>query len=168
MNLVKYVLFISITLSFTKQNLYSKTKEVKIKFVYSPYADFLYFLFYHNQRWLNLDSIIPVDSLPTIQSLLTFPEMVALKNIKDYKELYKLLEIYKNATNKIVVFKPKPILLKHDSLPVSYDTLRILIKKGEKYFPTFKKYWKQNIKPLEEKLIDKWKKELDSCHVIKN
>ncbi len=133
-------------------------KKVKVNFVLSPYADFLYYLFYRSEKWFPLDSIVPMDSLPTIQSLVTLPEMAASSDIKEYSDLYKLFEAYRDSSNIL-----HPILLSHDTMPIPYDTIRYLLKAGEKYFPAFLGYWEENIRPLEEKLINEWKNQLKDC-----
>jgi len=155
---------ILLTLGVSKSPVHQpvKIKKVKVKFVYSPYADFLYYLFYHNERWFPLDSIVPIDSLITIKSLITLPELAAISDIKRYNDLFKLLDFYKDTSANL-----HPMLVNHDTMPIPYDTIRYLLKEGERYFPAFLSYWKANIKPLEEKLISEWKNQLGTCELFK-
>ena len=132
-------------------------RKVQIRFMHSPYSDYLYYLFYRKDRGFNFDKVINLDCIPTINYLIVLPEDVASLEIKKYDEIYPLLEEYRNPSSFIF---PEPRILCHSiSLP-PYDLLLSIIKEGEKHFPKFYKFWKEKIESPEKKLIGIWKKQL--------
>jgi hypothetical protein len=141
-----------------------KPRGVTLRFVHSPYADYLFYLLYRNSNeFSSISKVLPLDNVETVQGLISLPEDMASANIKYYKEIYPFLEDYRRPPGRIVL-KPKPKILGYGSSMPSYDRLVSIIHEGEKTYPTFFEFWQKEIKPAEMKTIATWKQQEVQCN----
>jgi len=134
-------------------------KEFKLTFGHNVYADFLFYLLYKNVgNYPVLSKTVPLTSIPDYHgAAVTLTERANVLQVKSYHALYPLIELYKGQT-KGVQQKPLKHLSFGEPLP-NFDTLKIIIKQGEKYFPLFEKFWKDSIEQAELNTISVWKEQ---------
>lgn len=141
----------------------SQKSSPSLNYLHNPYSDYLFYLFYRESpEKYPLDSVMNLDKLPTLNYIISMPEMMASSNIKTYKDVYRFLKLYQNAKSRVITNPLPKILAYSDDLP-NYDTLEIILKAGEHHFEKFYKYWIAQIEPDEFKTITAWKTQ-DSIH----
>jgi hypothetical protein len=112
-------------------------KPVTITYVNSPYADFLFYLFYRNAGPFSaLKSAVPLDDVSQLQDDSFLPDETAASAIASYAELYKLVSTYD-----------------------AHAPLTVELQKGEPHYQAFFSFWKMQIGPKEEQTIAAWKKQ---------
>ena len=141
---------------------------VEVRFVKSPYADYLFYLLYRSTgQFPQLESAVPLGKIASLDELISLPEQAASGQVKTYGELYPLLEQYRGATAKVVAMSEGPNkhfrkLAYGDELP-TYKQLDEIVHQGEASYRPFQRFWEQNIAPAEQQEIDLWKHQLDEC-----
>lgn len=162
-----------LSLSFVPILCLSQTQKqqkhvVEVRFIQSPYADYLFYLLYRSTGNLpQLESDVPLGKIPTLDSLISLPEQAASAQIADYHQLYPLVRRYKGITKAIVPVAEARhqhfrILVYSDELP-SYGKLDDIVHRGEAVYPSFQAFWAANIAPAERQQIDVWKQQLSEC-----
>lgn len=141
-------------------------REFTLIYGHNVYADFLFYLFYRNVgNYPTLLKAVPLTAVSNYHgAAITLTERANVIQIKNYRALYPLLEPYKQADHGV---EEKP--LKHlsfgEPLP-NFDTLKIIIKQGEKFFPLFEKFWKDSIEQAELNTISVWKEQAKALKVV--
>jgi hypothetical protein len=97
------ILWLAAPVSSSAQAATGKEHPVKVRFVQSPYADYLFYLLYQNTGQLSqLETSVPLGKIPWLDQLISLPEQAASAQIQSYSELYPLVEQYRNATKPIL------------------------------------------------------------------
>jgi hypothetical protein len=141
---------------------------VKVRFVKSPYADYLYYLLYRSTgEFPQLETEVPLGKIPSLDQLISLPEQTASGQIRSYAAIYALLKQYRGATNRVAAMpegnvKHFRILAYSDEFP-PYQQLDEIVHQGEAAYPAFQKFWELNIAPAEDQEIEAWKHQLDEC-----
>lgn len=138
-------------------------RPVELRFVHSPYADYLFYLLYRDTSRASGLATVPVDSVPTLNTLVALPEIVASQRVASYPPILRLVELYHGVTTRIVS-SPAPRILTYGNDPANYDSLRAIVSAGEAAYPTFARIWHQQIEPEELRNIEGWGAQEASCH----
>ena len=89
------------TLTFTP-------RKVHLRFVHSPYADYLFYLLYRNtNEFTSVSTVVPLDPIPTAERLISLAEVVDSSQIRNYREIYPFLDDYRKPTGRVIL-KPRP------------------------------------------------------------
>jgi hypothetical protein len=145
-----------------------KAHPVEVRFVQSPYADYLFYLLYQNiGQFPQLETAVPLGKIPSLDQLISLPEQVASGQITSYGELYPLLEQYRGATEPVAPVSERGVrrfrkLAYSDELP-SYQQLSDIVHQGEAAYSKFLDFWKTNICPAEQREIEAWRHQLNEC-----
>jgi hypothetical protein len=141
---------------------------VEVRFLKSPYADYLYYLLYRSTgKFPQLETAVPLGKIPSLDPLISLPEQAASAQIRSYAEIYALLKQYRGATNRIAAMPEGNvehfrILAYSDELP-PYRQLDEIVHHGEATYPAFQEFWEHNIAPAEDQEIEAWKHQLEEC-----
>lgn len=142
--------------------------SVKVRFVQSAYADYLFYLLYRNTgQFPQLETVVPLGKIPSLDQLISLPEQAASAQMQSYSELYPLVEQYRDATSPILIMSEggkrrfRKLGYSEDMPP--YQQLKEIIHQGEPSYPKFLDFWKTNIAPVEQEQIATWKYQLDGC-----
>jgi hypothetical protein len=128
-----------------------------LNYLHNPYSDYLFYLLYRESpKEYQLDSTINLGKIQTLNQIISLPEMAASSNIKNYNDIYKIVEIYRMSKNRVIL-KPFPKIVAYSDEMPNYDTLKIILQAGEKHFKHFYKYWQEKVEPDELKNIAAWK-----------
>ena len=112
-------------------------QRVTFTYVKSPYADFLFYLFYRSTgQFPGLKSDVPLDDIAPLQDDFFLPNDAAASGITTYAELYKLASTY-----------DARVLLTQE------------LQKGEPHYAPFFSFWQKRIAPTEEEAISTWRKQ---------
>ena len=140
------------------------SRHVHLRFIHSPYADYLFYLLYRDTTRLPQWRDVALDpDLPTLTSLIALPELTASTRIRSYQEILPLVELYHHATAR-VVSRPAPRILVYGRQMPSYDILRLIVGRGASAFPRFLEVWKRTIEPKEVANIAVWQAQDAACH----
>jgi hypothetical protein len=92
-------------------------RPVELRFIRSPYADYPFHLLYRDTTRLAAVRSLPLDSVPTLGTLIALPEIVASARVNAYREIFPFVELYRHPPGRIVT-APVPRLLSYsDELP---------------------------------------------------
>jgi hypothetical protein len=138
-------------------------RPVELRFVHSPYADYLFYLLYRDTTRASGLASVPLDSVPTLNTLVALPEIVASQHVDTYRQILPLVELYRGVTTRIVA-TPAPRILTYGNVPASYDSLRAIVFAGEAGYPTFAGIWRRQMEPEELRNIAVWRAQEASCH----
>jgi hypothetical protein len=145
---------------------------VEVRFVKSPYADYLFYLLYRSTRQFpQLETALPLGKIPSLDQLISLPEQAASAQIKSYAELYPLVKQYRRLKTGVVPVsegrgKGFRKLVYSDEMP-PYQELNEIVHQGKASYPLFQQFWEQNIAPAEQQQIDVWKHQLIECDPLK-
>lgn len=139
-----------------------------VKWEESPLGDYLYLLF--NRKTLemfpDMDSLIGIRHIPTLDNLVALPEIVTSLQLTRYSDIYPVLkQYYKNTSN---LLQEKPVMKKlgyGDRLP-PYDSLLALVKRGEPFYDRFEMLWRKHIQPSIELHTATWRQQLTQGKVL--
>jgi|SRR5215813_6959528 len=138
-------------------------RKVRLQFVNSPYADYLFYLLYRNtNEFSSVSKSVALDDIQTVHGLISLPEDVASAQIDHYRDIYRLLKPYQHLTGRIAL-KPKPKILGYGSSLPSYDSLLSIVRQGETSYPKFLKFWQTDVGPTEQKTIEAWTQQQAQC-----
>jgi len=138
-------------------------RKVQVRFVHSPYADYLFYLLYRNTNdFSSVAQAVPLDAIPTAGGPISLSEVVASSKIKDYRNIYPLLKDYRKPTG-LVIFKPMPKILGYGKTLPSYESLISIVRQGESSYPKFLELWEKEVAPQEQKSIEAWQKQNAQC-----
>jgi len=137
-------------------------RSVELHFVSSPYADYLFYLFYRDTALVPDMKSVPLDSIPQLEQLISLPEMVVSSDVRKYQDIFPLMELYRTATGRVTTSPPLRILFHGASLP-KYEELRSIVVRGEDAFPVFLKVWDESVRPEEERNIQAWREQAARC-----
>jgi hypothetical protein len=141
---------------------------VEVRFIQSPYADYLFYLLYRSTgNFPQLETDVPLGKIPTLDSLISLPEQAASAQIADYHQIYPLVRRYKGITKAVVPVSEAGHqhfrkLVYSEHLP-SYQQLDDIVHRGGAVYPGFQAFWAVNIAPAERQTIDVWKQQLSEC-----
>jgi hypothetical protein len=141
---------------------------VEVRFVESPYADYLFYLLYRSTgEFSQLETAVPMGKIPSLDQLISLSEQAASAQISDYHQLYSLINQYRGATKAIVsISKSGRTYFRKiafsDELP-SYPQLSDIVHQGEAVYPDFRSFWEKNIAPAEQHQIEVWKQQVSEC-----
>lgn len=142
--------------------------SVDVRFLSSPYADYLFYLLYHSTgRFPQLETAVPLGEIPKLDQLISLPEQAASGQIKTYRELYPMVQQYRGITQAVVPISRGQAkyfrkLVYSEDLP-SYQQLNDIVHSGEVTYPRFQQLWAQAIAPVEQQQIEVWKQQLSEC-----
>ncbi|MBZ4329956.1 hypothetical protein [Corallococcus sp. AS-1-12] len=137
-------------------------RPVTLRFLQSPYADYLFFLFYRDTERVPAMESVPLGDIPTLDSLVALPEMVASRQVERYEDIFPLMEPYQSPAGRVAV-KPVPRILAYsDELP-SYEAIRNIVTRGQGAFPAFLKIWREQVLPEEERTLRVWREQAEQC-----
>jgi hypothetical protein len=147
-----------------------KTQDhpVTVRFVESPYADYLFYLLYRSTgRFPQLETAVPLGKVPTLDQLISLPEQAASDQVQSYRDLYPLVEQYRGVTKAVIPVPEGRVqhfrkLAYSDELP-NYQQLSDVVHQGEASYPLFQQFWEKNIAPAEQQQIDVWRQQLVEC-----
>src|SRR5580658_8098079 len=145
---------------------------VEVRFVKSPYADYLFYLLYRSTgQFPQLETAVPLGKIASLDQLISLPEQAASAQIKSYAELYPLLEQYRGLKTAVVpVSKGRAKgfrkLVYSDEMP-PYQELIEIVHQGKEPYSLFQQFWEQNIAPAEQQQIDVWKHQLIECDPLR-
>lgn len=140
-------------------------RNVEVHFVKSPFADYLFYLLYRQTgRFTELERAVPLGDIPTLDELISLPEVAASAQIQSYSELQSLVLPYRDAHHRVSPIRVGDavhyrILAYSDKLP-SYEKLSRIIALGENDYPKFAVFWKERIAAEEDKQIAAWREQL--------
>jgi len=138
-------------------------RKVHLRFVHSPYADYLFYLLYRNtNEFTSVTTIVPLDPIPTAERLISLAEAVDSSQIRNYRDIYPLLDDYRKPTGRVIL-KPRPKILGYSEPLPSYETLISIVRQGESSYPKFLEFWEKEVAPQEEKNIEAWQKQNAQC-----
>lgn len=136
--------------------------HVELRFIHSPYADYLFYLLYRDTSRVPGLRSVPIQSIPTLDQLVALPEIAASARVSSYMEILPLADLYRGATTRLVT-SPAPRILTYSAQPVSYDTLRMIVERGESGFAAFLPIWTRDIEPEELANIATWRDQAAKC-----
>lgn len=136
---------------------------VRLKYLHDPYADYLFYLLYREPKDYPLDSLLKLNSIPTLPTLISIQEIVASAQIKSYHQIYKYAELYRTPKSR-KIDKPVPKIIAYSDQIPNYDSLMFILQQGEAHFDTFYRYWKEKIEPDELKTIQSWRTQDSMYH----
>ena len=91
-------------------------RNVEVRFIKSPFGDYLFYLLYrHTGHFPDLERVVPLGDIPTLDELISLPEVAASADVRSYSELHSLALPYRDAKQRVV-----PI---HDGGTVHYRIL---------------------------------------------
>lgn len=140
-------------------------RDVEVRFVKSPFADYLFYLLYRQTgRFTELERAVPLGDIPTLDDLISLPEVTASAQIQSYSELQSLVLPYRDAHDRVSRIREGEsvhyrILAYSDKLP-SYEKLSRIIALGEIDYAKFAVFWTERIAPEEDKQIAAWREQL--------
>ncbi|RYZ19992.1 MAG: hypothetical protein EOO16_18235 [Chitinophagaceae bacterium] len=139
----------------------------RISFLNSAPADFLYFLFNRTEPSVapKLDSLLNMGQVPTIDALISLPEIVASEGVTTYEGIYPVLERY-YSPKALSRSRRSPKKLAFSDRYPSYDTLLALVRAGAPYYPKFLEYWKEHVAPAEYRQMEVWRQQLTELQVL--
>ena len=138
-------------------------RPVELRFVHSPYADYLFYLLYRDTSRASGLGAVPLDSVSTLNALVALPEIVASQRVSSYRQIQPLVELYRGVTTRIVA-TPAPRILTYGKVPASYDSLRAIVTAGEAAYQTFAGIWRSQMEPEELRNIAIWRGQNADCH----
>jgi hypothetical protein len=148
-----------------------RPRTVAVRFVKSPYADYLFYLFYRSSGpYKDLETAVPLGDLPTLDQNVSLPEQAASAQVTSYRQLLALLPQYRDAKDRIATVGAGPrarhrILAYSDELP-PYGKLVQVVEGGEAGYPSFARFWTANIAPAEDRQISAWTRQLVECRPL--
>jgi hypothetical protein len=138
-------------------------RSVELRFVYSPYADYLFYLLYRDTARAPGLEAVPLDSVPTLNTLVALPEIVASQRVTSYDQILPLAELFRGVRTRIVG-APAPRILTYGLEPANYDSLRAIVAAGKAAYPTFAGIWRSQMEPAELRNIAVWQTQGAACH----
>jgi hypothetical protein len=143
---------------------------VEIRFVQSPYADYLYYLLYRNTgSFSELETAVPLGKIPSLgfDRLVSLAEQAASAQVQRYGELFTLVDQYRDAREPVLRLSVNGAqhfrkLGYSYELP-SYQQLTEIVRQGEASYPAFLGFWKEHIAPAEQQQIASWERQLVDC-----
>jgi hypothetical protein len=79
-----------------------QARLVEVRFVKSPHADYLFYLLFRSAGdFPQLDTVVPLGKIPSLDQTISLPEQAASDQIESYSELYPLLKQYRETTGRI-------------------------------------------------------------------
>ncbi len=148
----------------------TKVPVPRVKFIHSSLGDFLYFLFNRKEYKAipKLDSLLHITDVPELDAIIALPEIITSAQISKYIDIYPLLERYYKGQSATIINSPHPKRISFsDTFPV-YDSINLLVKRGELYYPAFDSLWKIHVAPLEIRQIENWQIQLKESSVLEN
>jgi hypothetical protein len=142
-----------------------KPRKVEVRFVKSPFADYLFYLLYRNTgHFAELEQAVPLGDIPILDELISLPEVAASTEIHSYPELQSLVLPYRDAQERVAAMREGGIthyriLVYSEKLP-SYEKLSRILVLGEAAYPKFALFWEAKIAPEEDKQIAAWREQL--------
>jgi hypothetical protein len=139
--------------------------KVEVRFVKSPFADYLFYLLYRQTgHFPELEQAVPLGDVPTLDELISLPEVAASTEIRSYSDLQSLVLPYRDAQDRVASIRGGAIvhyriLVYSDKLP-SYEKLSRIVALGEAAYPRFAVFWETKIAPEEDKQIAVWREQL--------
>ena len=98
-------------------------RKVRLRFVHSPYADYLFYLLYRNtNEFTSISTIVPLDRSPLRGNWSRYQKLLRHLRSENYQDIYPLLGDYRNATGRVIL-KPKPKTLGYSEPLPSYENL---------------------------------------------
>ncbi|RKI05321.1 hypothetical protein [Corallococcus sp. AB038B] len=137
-------------------------RPVTLRFLQSPYADYLFFLFYRDTERVPALESVPLGDVPTLDSLIALPEMVASSQIERYEDIFTLLTPYQSLSGRVAL-KPVPRILAYSEDLPSYEALHHIVTLGQGAFPAFLKIWREQVLPEEERTLRVWREQAEQC-----
>jgi hypothetical protein len=165
---VLFILLFMMPVLSLPQTAREQKRTVDVRFIQSPYADYLFYLLYRSTgNFPQLETDVPMGKIPTLDSLISLPEQTASAQIADYHQIYPLVRRYKGITKAIVPVSEAGrqhfrILVYSEHLP-PYRQLDDIVRRGEAVYPSFQAFWAINIAPAEQQQIEVWKQQLSQC-----
>ena len=146
-------------------------RPVKVRFVHSPYADYLYYLLYRSTgQFPQLRDAVPLGDIPVLNRLISLSEQAASAQIQSYRELYPLVEQYRDAKEPVLQLSvdgvPHFRKLGYDYVLPPYQQIADIVRRGESSYPQFLDFWKENIAPAERQQISAWERQLEECQPV--
>jgi hypothetical protein len=146
-------------------------RPVAVRFVKSPYADYLFYLLYRNSgAYKDLEATVPLGDTPTLDQNASLPEQAASAQVASYRQLYGLLPQYRGARDRILPIGTGPRrryrILSYSDHPPPYDKLQQVVRAGEAAYPKFAPFWRATIAPAEDRQIAAWRTQLAECRPL--
>jgi hypothetical protein len=147
---------------------------VQLRFLKSPYGDFLFYLLYRQDHgYKGLARAVPLDDVPEADERPSLPEVATSRQVQFYQDLYPLLEPYRDAKKceevaevKLPDGRTQPRarrLCFGDGVP-SYEAIFGWVKQGESRYPAFYEVWSKQIAPDEDRQLAAWRQQDERCH----
>ena len=162
------ILWLAVPNDSSAQSTSQKERSVEVRFVLSPYADYLFYLLYRSTgEFSQIRSAVPLGDIPSLDQLVSLPEQAASAQIQSYGELYPLVEQYRDAKEPVVRLSVDGVrhfrkLGYGYELP-PYQQILEIVRRGESSYPQFLSFWKETIAPAETRVIAAWKRQLEEC-----
>jgi hypothetical protein len=135
---------------------------VALRFVHSPYADYVFYLLYRDTSRAPGLATVPLDGVPTLGTLVALPELAASAHVTTYRDLDPLVDLYRGVTTRTVT-TPAPRILTYSRRPADYDSLRAIVAAGAAAFPAFRALWARELEPDERRDIAVWQAQAAAC-----
>src|ERR1700730_12568119 len=69
----------------------SSIQPVELRFIHSPYADYLFYLLYRDTSPAPALRAVPIRSIPILDQLVALPEITASARVRSYGEILPLV-----------------------------------------------------------------------------
>lgn len=134
-----------------------------VEFVSNPLADYLHLLLFRAPKpRLPVFTAPGFDAAPTLDQLVSVPEMIAAAGIDRYDEVEPFVARTFAGLPARSVAAP-PLILSYSPEPPLLATVLEVIRAGEPWFEAFEGYWRASVAPAVEAQIGAWR-EQESAH----